>query len=311
LKKILPYLRILVSLGFIVLLVWIMRDKLGEIGEVLLRTNLSLFFACWAAYVFVIFFQSFRLQLILAAQDIRLSLLKIFRLSLLGLFFNNFLPTVVGGDAVKAVYASGATNKKLESFTAVFVDRLLGLVTMMFLAIIALCASYGSIENKAVFAIVGAMFAISFIFTILIFNRSLARKFGFLKPLLKRFNLEDKLRRLYEAANKYRRHKKLIIYALLLSISLQIVSILAVSFLGISISANVRIVRFFLAIPVVSAVSMLPSINGLGIREGGFVYCLGPYTGVENAFALSLVWLAMYLGTSLFGGVVFAFEKRK
>jgi len=310
-KKVLPYIRILVSFGFIALLVWLMRDKLGEIGEVLLNTNLTLFFMCWFTYVAVVFFQAFRLQLILAAQDMRLPLLKVFRLSLLGLFFNNFLPTVVGGDAVKAVYASGATNRKLESFTAVFVDRLLGLVTLMFLAVSALCLSYGDVENKAIFVIVGAMFAVSFFFTIIIFNKPLAKKLMFLKPLLEKFKLEDKMRRLYEAASRYRRHKRLIIYALLLSISLQVVSILAISFLGSSISANVRIVRFFLALPVVSAVSMLPSINGLGIREGGFVYCLGPYMGVEGAFALSLLWLAIYLGTSLFGGVVFAFEKRK
>ena len=41
-----------------------------------------------------------------------------------------------------------------------------------------------------------------------------------------------------------------------------------------------------LLMPITSIVSMLPSINGLGIREGAIYFLFGPYVGYENALAL-------------------------
>jgi len=254
--------------------------------------------------------QSLRLRSILAAQKIHLSILRVFRLTLIGQFFNNFLPTVVGGDAIKAYYASGVTNKKLESFTSVIVDRMLGLVTLMAMAITVLAINYDKVQDKVVVFIVFLMFIGASSFLLFIFDKSMPRRFGFLRGLVRRLKLEDKLRRLYGAASQYRHHKILILRALLLSLGAQVTCISMACILSRGIGSNLGIVHFFLTLPAVSAVSMLPSINGLGIRESGFVYFLGPLMGTENALALSLLWLAIYLGSSLIGGVVFAFERR-
>jgi uncharacterized membrane protein YbhN (UPF0104 family) len=56
-------------------------------------------------------------------------------------------------------------------------------------------------------------------------------------------------------------------------------------------------------VPLVWAVSMLPSLNGLGVREGAFVYFFKGYIGPEKAFAVSLLWLGMIMMNSLIGGV--------
>ena len=62
-----------------------------------------------------------------------------------------------------------------------------------------------------------------------------------------------------------------------------------------------------LLMPLVSIISMLPSINGLGIRESAIYFLFGPYVGYENAIALSLLWLFMLLSASLVGAISYLF----
>ena len=66
---------------------------------------------------------------------------------------------------------------------------------------------------------------------------------------------------------------------------------------------SLKIILLFM--PLVSVVSMLPSINGLGIREGAIYFLFSPYVGQENAFALSLLWLFMLFLISLIGAITY------
>jgi len=58
--------------------------------------------------------------------------------------------------------------------------------------------------------------------------------------------------------------------------------------------------------PIVSMMSLLPSINGLGLREGSMVLLFGPLIGKGNAFAVSILWLFVLIITSVAGGLVYA-----
>ena len=93
--------------------------------------------------------------------------------------------------------------------------------------------------------------------------------------------------------------------AMLLSILGQSVGIVVLYMLAAALGARVNIIYFFLLVPVVHLISMLPSVNGLGIREGGYIYFLGPYIGKENAAALGLLWLGLLFLASLIGGLIY------
>ncbi|MEN8376545.1 MAG: lysylphosphatidylglycerol synthase domain-containing protein, partial [Gemmatimonadota bacterium] len=74
----------------------------------------------------------------------------LFRLYLIGNFFSLFLPTSVGGDAVRAVAASRALPARAAAVTSVVVDRLIGVAAL--LAYLAL----GVVAAPAVIARAGA-----------------------------------------------------------------------------------------------------------------------------------------------------------
>jgi uncharacterized membrane protein YbhN (UPF0104 family) len=60
-------------------------------------------------------------------------------------------------------------------------------------------------------------------------------------------------------------------------------------FLGLAVGVDLSLYYYFLFIPVISVLLMLPSIGGLGIREGAYVLLFGQ-VGVANSQALAIAF---------------------
>jgi uncharacterized protein (TIRG00374 family) len=308
-RKILSFLRIVISAALLAALIWMMKDQLSDIGAIIITANKFLIALSIALIITGMIIQSYRLKFLLDAQEIHLSIKDIIRLTFMGHFFNNFMPTAIGGDVIKGYFVSGGTKKKLETYASIAIDRMLGVITLMWIALVAIAFNYSKLRNKLVILIIAVIFIAGILFTALIFNERAARFFLFLKKALRKFKLDEKMQRLYEATNNYRHHKALIFKALWLSLAAQLVYFFVIYILGVSISGYVPFMFFMLILPLISTVSMLPSINGLGIRESGFIYFLGDAMGREKAFALSLLYLGAILFISLIGGVLFLINK--
>ena len=71
-----------------------------------------------------------RWQMVLALLDIRLGYLRCAKLTFRGFFASNFLPTTIGGDAVKVGTLAFEGHKITLLATSIMVDRLLNLVAI-------------------------------------------------------------------------------------------------------------------------------------------------------------------------------------
>jgi hypothetical protein len=67
----------------------------------------------------------------------------------------------------------------------------------------------------------------------------------------------------------------------------------------------------FILYPLVGTFSALPvSLNGIGLREGGYLFLLGTIgIASEKAVAFSLLWFVIVILASLVGGLVFILRK--
>jgi len=308
-KNISKYLKIAVSLALLAALFWIMRDKLLGIVSIIAHAKKPFIAMSVGIFVLCMILQSFRLKLLLDAQGVHIAIRDVTFLTFIGQFFNNFMPTSIGGDVIKAYYASGGTKKKLETFTSVLIDRVLGVITLSWIALAALFLYPDDIANKIVVVIIIIMCVIGTVFTAVIFNKKAARIIVFFERFFKSPRIKDQLQRLYEATHKYRHHKMLLLHAIWISFIAQLMFFYMAYLLAIAISSGVSFTFLMLNMPAISAASMLPSLNGLGIRESGFVYFLGGVMGKTNAFALSLLYLGVMLVMSLVGGVIFLFKR--
>ena len=313
-KALFTILRVAVSLFFIAVLVWTMRDKQGEIISAVKNIDRPLFIAGGVFFLLGIGVISYRLKYLLKVQRQSLKYREALSLTLVGFFFNNFLPTAMGGDLVKAYYAANKTKDKLGSFATVFMDRLFGMFTLFLIAATAvmLTRSY-STGSALVLPVFAVLIILAMLFTLL-WNKQLARLFisPFIRPLrrikfMERLRVEERLKRAYNTINSFKNSKRRIFGVIFISVVAQLISFSAIYFWIKGMGEVMPLKNVLIAMPLVSIISMLPSINGLGVREYGIVLLLGSAIGKENAFALSLLWLLMLFVISIIGGLSYAF----
>ena len=118
-------------------------------------------------------------------------------------------------------------------------------------------------------------------------------------------DINKELKKVYNAVNKYKHNSKLIFQSIVISIASQLLFFMSIGVLALSIGSRIPVMDIVLKMPIISMMSMLPSINGLGLREGSTVLLFGPSIGRENAFAVSILWLALLFVVSVAGGIVY------
>ena len=296
-------LRIFISAFLIIILLYIMRHNYTAILMALKGTNPSIF--CLALFVFIIAITlaSLRLKIIIGSQNISINFLEALSLTFVGYFFNNFLPTTIGGDVVKGYYLAKKTGETLHSFASVFVDRVIGLLTMILMASVIVTFAGRSGADNMVRWLIYCIMAFSAAMILFMTNKRIAKIFSiilfFLRPI------EEKLKMIYNAISGYRHHKALILQSFFISIISQLFFFICLGTLAMSIGTPIPIIDILLRMPIISILSLLPSINGLGLREGSTVVFFGPIIGKENAFAVSILWLFVLFVTSIIGGVIY------
>ena len=142
-KLIFNLLRTIISAGLLALIIWFMRDSIDDVGEAIKKINKSVFLISFLLFLLGYLLLSLRLKYIMGAQNLKISFRESISLTLTGQFFSNFLPTSIGGDVVKAYYASVITGKKAQSFASVVFDRMLGTFTLVLMVLF----SYFFVKN--------------------------------------------------------------------------------------------------------------------------------------------------------------------
>jgi hypothetical protein len=116
---------------------------------------------------------------------------------------------------------------------------------------------------------------------------------------------QARLHGMMEAIQRYRGHRRALLEAFFLSALLQTLIIVTYYFVGRGLQVGVSLVYFFVFVPLITVVAMLPvSVAGLGVREGGVVYFFA-LAGVDAATSLSmsLVWFSLTVLVSSLGGL--------
>ncbi len=221
------------------------------------------------------------------------------RIVAIGLFFNQVLPSSVGGDAVRMWLAHRAGIEPRTAVTSVVIDRVLGLsvVFLMTAAMLAwLLPLVPRAELRAAFVLVslGGLVGIA----ALCFLDRFAR-------LLPRWTLVLWVEAL---AGGWREMltSRIGLSAIAVSIAMQANFAFAVFVLGSSLDLGISLFDCLILVPPVVLMMALPiSIAGWGVREGAMVVMFG-FIGVSghDALALSVLVGAATLAGSLPGGAV-------
>jgi uncharacterized protein (TIRG00374 family) len=242
---------------------------------------------------------------ILLKKDVDLPYLKVLSMYFIGMFFNNFLPTLVGGDVVKGYYLYRETGKGDVAAASVLMDRYSGFTALMAITLVALVPGYVLIKGTGLAGFFLLLVGGYVVASCLVWVEFLH---GWLVKILtgtRLLGLNEKVETFYRALMSYKAHYRILVKAFLCSLLIQGGVILGYIILARGMGMGVSMGYFFLFIPLATVVAMIPlSLSGLGIREGAFVFLFARVGAAEEqALALSLIWFAGMALLSLFGGV--------
>jgi uncharacterized membrane protein YbhN (UPF0104 family) len=222
------------------------------------------------------------------------------RVYAIGMFFNLFGPSTLGGDAIRVWYL-GRGRQRLLAAGSVLFDRLSGLAMLVALAAAAQLAFRPHLPRPLAVGVVTA---------------GLALLVGWLAcPWLVRIlPLEHRLRRHVEQElTPFWRDASLLAWAAALSLVFHVSQVGVQYLLGRATGVTLPFAYCLVFHPLVVLATALPvSLGGFGVREGGYVWLLG-WIGVapSEAVALSLLWFAVTAVAGLLGGLVFVTDPRR
>jgi glycosyltransferase 2 family protein len=309
-KTLFTLLKIAVSLG-ILAYIFLKVVDINLLWKELIKANPLYFVAAVAVYFLVQGLSAWRWYVLLKPQGIDVPFSRILAYYFLGMYFNFFLPSAIGGDVVKVYYLNKETKQLSASTTSVFFDRDIGMGGLVLIALVtALYAGPAHMKINGVplvpvfaFIFVGFLLA-----NLAIFYRPTYNLLHRLLSLFKMKKVDDKIERLFTSVNVYRNRWGLIVATMLMSLGVQVgcalVNLLAARSIGLD---KAGLADYLVFIPAIGLISMIPiSVGGTGVREAAYILMFSSI-GVEEhqALALSVLWLGVIAITSLPGGIVY------
>jgi glycosyltransferase 2 family protein len=237
--------------------------------------------------------------LLLRSSGIGISIAQASRLFLVSSFVGSFLPAGVGADAARAYGLAQHTTTGSEALASVAVDRLLGILSLVAMAVVGLIA-WGprGAEDWRIAASVAVLAAA----TVSVFwadplVRALVPVEHHGGPLARR------LLRATAAVSRYRNHRGALVHVMAWSIVVQLLRVTQAYVLGLGLGLPVPFAYYLLFMPFALLLLLLPiSVSGFGLPQGGIIWLLQPYgIPAETSFAFSTLIVLTGLAGNLPG----------
>ena len=298
--------RVLVSLALLYL-------ALRGIDFVAIRSRLGQINLAWISLavlvtIFQIFLGALRWREISALCNAPLGDLQAFRYNMIGSFFNQTLPSSIGGDAVRLWLVNRTGAGWRVATYSILTDRAVGLIALALIIVASLPWSYGMIaDTRGRLALVFVDFAALLGgLTFLLFGR-------LQWPWLKRWWPTRHIHACSVIANQviFSRQSGGKIAAL--SLSIHVLAVVVAWCCVRSIGAQASFEQLFMLIPPIMLITMVPiSIAGWGVREASMMVAFG-YAGLAQAdgTVVSILFGAVYFIVGALGGLVWIFSAEK
>ena len=270
-----------------------LRDHLVSVDPVLFAVALAL-----------IFLQTFvlngRWELIMRALGVSLDWLAGWRILMISLWFNQVLPSSVGGDAVRMWLLRQRGVQWSEAVKGVAADRFTALIGLIVLMVAGLPFLLSRVSNQAAILAIGGLTLAGVAGTVVLLTLDRLPKRLIALPAIASFVRFGTLVRFLLLQSE--RRAPLFGSALLI----HLVTATACYTLARGVGAQLSVLDAGILIPPVVLLTAVPiSISGWGVREGAMVACLG-LAGVpsEQALSVSLLLGAISVIIGVVGGVI-------
>ncbi len=304
-RRLWRYLRLIVGLALIALLIPTLATP--EFWATLASVNVPLVVLAFVLSVASVASKAWRWGVVMRWRGIHLSPGYLLFSYFIGMFFNNFLPSGMGGDAVRAIEAARHTGRGAESVTAVVVERGSGMLAIF--ATGSLFALTVPTLPTGIALLVHALFVGSLVMVWALWldvTGHVLAAIGARLPVRLQ-GAWGKFTRVYDEFRLYRHEWRLLAAVMWQSVITLALSLASVYTLLLAFNDPIPFAAFASFFAIATAVDVIPiSLNGLGVREGTYVFFLGQI-GVARPVALGVALLVrlLVLIQAALGGIAF------
>jgi uncharacterized protein (TIRG00374 family) len=296
-KKYAKFAKLLLSFG---ILVYLFRHvDIKVLLAQFTQLNFLIFILAFLILILQCALSSLKWRIILKADGKTVPFLFLLKSYLIGNFISLFLPSSFGGDLYRIYALKKYSKDYLQNTSSVLFDRVSGLFALASLSIISYIFFLKAYINYPF--LFCYLFGVIF-FWILTSDKTIS--------FIDNYNIKflDLIKRILESFNKYRKNWRVLLFILLISFAFQSNIVFLNKIYCSALNININLSFLFVVIPLIYLTEALPiSINGLGVREGAFVFFFqqAGYEKIE-ALAVGLLVISMrYLFSITFGGTLF------
>ena len=266
-------------------------------------------------YLVMVLVSSWRWGLLLEAQGLNFSFRWLTGSFLVATFFNNFLPSNIGGDVIRIADTASAAGSKTLATTVVLIDRGMGLLGLVLLAALGATAVPALLDDGGGklgpgllwLAFAGAVLVAA---PVLLIPRALPRLLAPLRFLHLEW-IDERLGRLGTALSRFREAPGALAACFVGAVAVQAVLVGFYLAIARSMSIPIGFGELAVIVPISFLVQMLPvSVNGFGVREATFGFYFARLgLPLESALLVSFVGAALIMLFSVSGGVAYLVRK--
>src|SRR5438093_6310085 len=294
------FLALKISVSIILLVVLFRQIDVASLWSTARRASLVWLLAALGIYGINLLASTWRWHLLLDAQQVSVRRRSLFGSFLVATFFNNFLPSNIGGDVIRISDTAGPARSKTRAAAVVLTDRALGLMALVLVA--AMGASLASAVHPAALPIwpvwlwagflVGAAASAPAVFAPAGFGR-------LLRPLTV-FHPEwvgNRLEKLTDVLSRFKAQPAALASCFAWAVFVQVTMVVFYFTVAYALHLNLSLSDLAVIVPLSFVVQMLPvSVNGFGVREATFSFYFARLgQSIESAVLVSLVATALIM----------------
>ena len=302
-----------IGLSFGLLAYLIHKADWRSILAAISRVEGVLFGAALLMFLAALFLFAVRWRLLLRETNAAIPYPRLVGYYFIGYFFNNFLPTMIGGDVSRIYFAARDTGEKYVVIATVLMERILGILATLTLASLSMIWAYPYFNNPWLIVVTVSLLGLVALVLLNLLNSTLHR---FSLKMLQKVTILGigvKVADLLGKLHAFRHARRAVLLAYGTSLLCQLLLILMNFNLAKALGLDTVTFGYLtFLVPVTFVLGLVPSINGIGIRDAGYEGLLGAI-GVSSAEALSLSFLntLVPMAMSLVGGVLLMVYRRR
>ncbi|HEX7071730.1 MAG TPA: lysylphosphatidylglycerol synthase transmembrane domain-containing protein [Rhodothermales bacterium] len=284
----------------LILLVIFTQLPLSSFWDAISRISITVWLSAVAVFLAAHMLAVVKWGILIGARRGGVTFGELVRCHFAGLFANMFLPSVAGGDFVRAGMALRLTSRKEATVLGSVFDRMLDIFALATFVLLAAFLSAGDVSASARILLtwVGIGFAAGMLGGLLVLTLPLPR---FVPEKVVRIRMQIRA-----SVAELLRHPAYVAAAIALSIGIQGLFVLVNAHLGASLGIEASLLAWFFAWPLAKLSATVPvSLGGLGVREAALGVFLQQFgVPLAHAVAVGLLWQTVLMAGSAVGGLV-------